>query len=211
MSENVLRKAMLSKAPELAEDYKQFVRNTFKRMQEALGVGLTGARSSWTWARTFDAIHGNLYKDADKAAYRSGPVSMSEYSKIPYKIDEEALERNAQKYGERVALEWYNKMRSKLGDLDLIVIADAGKGGDIIIKGQHKGREVSILQQRIINVSPKGLAFHQFPSRIYVDGKFLSEAAYKKLVEGKTSSVGQRRQPGSTARSSAPRSIRRLR
>jgi hypothetical protein len=33
----------------------------------------------------------------------------------------------------------------------------------------------------IINVSPKGKLFNQFPARIYVNGKFTSAAAYAKL------------------------------
>jgi hypothetical protein len=210
MDNDNLKRALLERAPELAEDYKRFVRATFKSMQEALGPGLAGAGSNWTWARTFGAIRGNLYKDADKEAYRSSPVSMGEYSKIPYKINEETLERNAQQYGERVALEWYNKMRDKLGDLERIVVADAGKGGDIVIKGWHKGRGVSILQQRIINVSSKGLPFHQFPSRIYVDGKFLSESAYKRLVHGASSSLSKSA-TSATRSPTASSSIRRLR
>jgi hypothetical protein len=34
----------------------------------------------------------------------------------------------------------------------------------------------------IMNVSSRGTLFNQFPARIYVDGKFTSEAKFKKEI-----------------------------
>jgi hypothetical protein len=196
MKEDILRDELLRRAPELAEDYKRFVRHTFKRMQEALGETLKGVGSSWTWSRTYDAIKGNLKQD-----WGGRSVLMYEESlKIPYQINEEALGRNAQAYGERVALEWYNKMRAKLGDLESVTVVDAGTGGDVLIKGRIKGHDVAVEQHRIINASSRGLLFHQFPARIYVDGKFMSEAAYRKLVGGAPSSKAARKPTGPVMR-----------
>ena len=177
---DMLKDTMLLRVPELSEDYKQFVRNRFAAMQKDLGIALRGVRSSWTWARTYDAIRGNLYQDFGGRS----AIPYTESLKLPYKIHEEALERNAQKYGERVALEWYNKMRGKLGDLRIIrCYVDAQ--GTVIITGQIKEHNITVEQNRIINVSSRGLLFHQFPARIYVDGKFVSEAKYKKMMRVK--------------------------
>lgn len=36
-------------------------------------------------------------------------------------------------------------------------------------------------QDRIFNVISKGTLYNQWPARIYIDGKRISEAAYKRL------------------------------
>ena len=177
MASDPLRAAMLRYAPQLARDYKEFVRRTFKRMQADLGKGLKGVHNSWTWARTYQGIRANIIKrhPPGVSALRS-----SEYDKIPATINTVALNKNAKAYGDRVSLEWYNKMRMKLGDLRNVKVLHRTRGGDITVTGTLNGKAVILNQQRIINVSSKGTLFHQFPSRIYVDGKFMSEAQFKR-------------------------------
>lgn len=179
MATDVLKTAMLKYAPQLARDYKEFVKKIFKQMQGDLGLGLKGVYSSWKWARTYQGIRANISK---KYPTGRGALSPSEYDKIPAVLNIDALNRNAKAYGERVALEWYNKMRLKLGKLSNVKVLYMPRGGDITVTGKYKGKTVTIDQQRIINVSSRGTLFHQFPSRIYVNGKFMSEANYKKQM-----------------------------
>jgi len=176
-----LKRAMLKYAPQLARDYREFVRRTLAVMQKDLGRGLKGVLSSWKWARTYQSIRGNVSKKspAGKASFRP-----DEYDKIPVTINTQALEKNAKEYGGRVALEWYNKMLSKLGPLKNVKVVMASHG-DIMVTGKYKDNDVRIDQQRIINVSSRGTLFHQFPSRIYVNGKFMSEVNYKKYIRSK--------------------------
>jgi hypothetical protein len=54
-------------------------------------------------------------------------------------------------------------------------------GARFRIVGIKNDRSICIEQDRIVNVSPKGTLFNQFPARIYVNGKFTSAAAYAKL------------------------------
>ena len=43
------------------------------------------------------------------------------------------------------------------------------------------GQKIVLDQQRVLKFSSKGKMFHQFPARIYVDGKFYPEAVYKEM------------------------------
>lgn len=183
---DVLKETMLQYVPELEQDYKEFVREKLKLMQGNLGPALPRVHSSHKWVRLFQSIRGNLRKDHPTGG--SG-LSFLVYDTIPYIVAESALERNAKAYGERVALEWYNKMTSKLGDTSVTHVSEPTRGGDLIIKGRLSGSDIRLEQQRIINVSSRGLLFHQFPARIYVDGKFMSEAVYKRLMIGRTAPV----------------------
>lgn len=106
-----------------------------------------------------------------------------EIDKIPYEINEENLKKNAKEYGERVALEWYGKMIAKLGNIRDVDVSEPNRSGYIVINGKINGHDVHIEQQRIFNVSKKGLLFHQFPARIYIDGKATSEADYKRATQ----------------------------
>jgi hypothetical protein len=54
-------------------------------------------------------------------------------------------------------------------------------GANFRITGMKGDKKVMIEQNQIINVSVKGKLFNQFPARIYVDGKFYSAAAFKKI------------------------------
>jgi len=176
LNQKPLREAMLIYAPELAEDYKSFVRNTFNNMKRDLGDNLVGIYNDWRWANTFHSISANLKRTCPPAVY-----SYQEVIKYPYIIAEEDLEINAKTYGERIALEWFNKMLTKLVDIDDVIVSEPNNGGNITINGSRCNNNIYIEQQRIINVSKLGTVFHQFPARIYVNGKFYSEAGYKKL------------------------------
>ncbi|KKN72364.1 hypothetical protein LCGC14_0411910 [marine sediment metagenome] len=183
MATDELREAMLRYAPELAKDYKSFVGRVLKQMREDLGPGLKGIYSSGKWARTYQGIRPNVVKRTPSG----GPVHAmlsSEYDRLPVVIDAAKLARNAKAYGERISLEWYNKMLAKLGSLNGVQVTLNLGRGDIRVRGRRGSDVVTIDQQRIINVSSRGTLFHQFPSRIYVNGKFLSEVSYKKYLQG---------------------------
>ncbi len=178
MATDPLKRAMLRYAPQLTKDYKDFVKRVFKGMKKDLGPGLTGVRRSSRWAGTFSGISRLIDKPLPRGKFSFTP---SEYDKARAVLNTARLNQEAKKYGAAVALEWYHKMQRKLGALTDVKV-DLRGGGDVTIIGTHKGDKVRIEQQRIMNVSPLGTPFHQFPSRIYVNGKFVSEAQYKKLT-----------------------------
>ncbi|HOW46128.1 MAG TPA: hypothetical protein PLB26_00625 [Rubrivivax sp.] len=86
----------------------------------------------------------------------------------------------AQAYGERAAYAWARKLDLKLGPIDGATFV-LGLDGHLIVIGARAGRSVHLAQWPVVRVSPKGKPFHQFQSRLHVDGGFVSEADYRKL------------------------------
>jgi len=170
---DALKESMLVYAPALAADYDAFVRRQFKAIIDDLGPELKGVYRSSRWARSFQAIRDSLHQEVS-SSYRSST----------YSLDESKLKQNAKRYGEQVSLEWYGKLRAKLGELENVTVSPPNRGGDVVVTGNHKDDKVRIVQQRIFKVSQLGTPFHQFPARIYVNGKFMSEDSYKKVVRG---------------------------
>jgi len=180
-----IKSEMLKFAPGLARDYEREVRRLFAKAQEELGPRLGNIRERRNvWNPTFlvllepslDTVNPKTGKHTDMWNLYGKPLEFI------YAISEEKLRKRAKDYGEETALLWYNKMIGKLGDLDEVTVSEPGVGGNITITGKHKEHKVVIDQHPIINVSPLGRPFHQFPSHIYVDGKFHSEMAYKKAI-----------------------------
>jgi hypothetical protein len=170
---DALKESMLVYAPALAADYEDYVHRQFKAITDDLGTELKGVYSSRRWSRSFQAIRDSVRQEISS----SGRTST-------YSVDETKLKQNAKRYGEQVSLEWYGKLREKLGELENVTVSPPNQGGDVIVTGEHKGDKVRIDQQRIFKVSQLGTPFHQFPARIYVNNKFMSEASYKKVVRG---------------------------
>ena len=170
---DAIKEAMLSYAPALAKDYEDYVRRQFKAIVDDLGVELKGVYSSSRWSHPFQAIRDSIHQEVDPSGRSS-----------TYTLDSAKLKSNAKRYGEQVSLEWYGKLREKLGELENVTVSPPNRGGDVVVTGDHKGDKVRIDQQRIFKVSQLGTPFHQFPARIYVNDKFMSEAAYKKVVRG---------------------------
>ena len=170
---DAIKDAMLVYAPALSQDYEDYVRRQFKAITDDLGVELKGVYSSSRWARSFQAIRDSTHQEVAPSGRSS-----------TYSLDDAKLKQNAKRYGEEVSLEWYGKLREKLGELENVTVSPPNRGGDVVVTGDHKGNKVRIDQQRIFKVSQLGTPFHQFPARIYVNDKFMSEAAYKKVVHG---------------------------
>ena len=74
------------------------------------------------------------------------------------------------------------KLVAKVGDLKHVKISGAPERGTFTLVGHHASyATVRVEQTRILKSSGKGTLFNQWPARIYVDGKFVSEAAYKQI------------------------------
>lgn len=105
-----------------------------------------------------------------------------------YALDDARLATGAAEYAREAAQEWHAKITEKVGALRDATLA-YGHGADLAVDGTRDGKAVSVRQQMIVNVSPKGKLFNQFPALIYVDGKKTSEAAYKRAFADITRSA----------------------
>jgi len=169
-----LNAALEAIKPELAAQYAGLYRNSFSRMVNALGPELKGVVNSWQFARQYSEIR-------DLIDYVIDPSKpSSQQFNAPKILNEKKVEIKAAQQAHFAVAKWADKINAKLGDLSSVSINRFG-GCQFVIFGNRDGKAVRIEQSVIVKFSSKGLLFNQFPARIYVDGKFTSEAAYKKL------------------------------
>lgn len=169
----ILKAAFLARAPELAADWIDFVRVQFARVADANN----GVVIAYPSSRSADYMVTRTVL-ADACTYVE-PADRWSGQKATYILEEEKLAAAGKKYGEEAALDWFFKTNEKLGDVTDIQMGEAGANMQVVATRDDK--KIVLDQQRILKTSPKGKLFHQFPARIYVDNKFYSEAAYKKL------------------------------
>lgn len=175
VANEALRAAFEARAPELAEDMVQHLTALWGRLAASHPDGVPrhieyGKPDYNLVHRTFNGLTAIVPGTEDRLDWRAGKLT----------LDLARVEAFAKKYGEHAALDWFHKTGAKLGEL---AEAEVVYGSDayLIVRGKRDGKTVQITQQRILKASPKGLMFHQFPSWLYVNGKFTPEAAYARL------------------------------
>lgn len=168
-----LKAALDEYKPNIEDRYKDYVRGVLEDLKKWFGPKLSGVANSKHYSVYSDVARNFKLVQEDERDYR--PSAKGEYF-----VDEERLNRNAAQYAEQTIESWLGKIQSKMGDLS---DAKVHRLNDMRfeIEGTKNGRSVRIDQDMIINQSSKGKLFNQFPARIYVDGKFFSEAKYKEL------------------------------
>lgn len=155
-----IRAALDARKPEIARSYTAYITRTFERLVEDLGPELKGVYSNWRWSK--------VYRDV-----------LSPFVRFRV-LNTERLEEWARQYADQAVEAWESKINEKLGELENAE-ARYFDGAGFTITGTRGGRQIRITQQQVLKWSKNGTPFHQWPSRIYVDGKFTPEAAYKKL------------------------------
>jgi hypothetical protein len=178
--------AVMAKKPELEEYYKGLIRGRFADMVKALGSdwrNVVGVR--------LDTFRGQ-YTAAALEKIREIGVSgetIEHWKKIIQgslgryiagdSIDEKRLEAGAKEYADNVTLSLVSKIQEKAGELENPKVSGRLQGFEFDLTGEFKGSKVRIEQTTTLVVNSYGTMFNQWPARIYVDGKFMPEAAYK--------------------------------
>jgi hypothetical protein len=155
-----IRPALEAFAPELADQFTSFATRRIERLIEQFGLGLRGIGNSGQY-KSYEAVAGL-------------------FDRYTGEIRADRLEAAAAVYAAATIEAWAAKIDQKVGDLTDAEV-QALDGARFRITGIKNDRSICIEQDRIVNVSPKGTLFNQFPARIYVNGKFTSAAAYAKL------------------------------
>jgi hypothetical protein len=156
----VVQAAVHAYKPKLVELYADHVTKLYNRIVEDLGQDLSRVGDS-TWAKT--------YSETLRPLLGAGR-----------KLDPARVAAKANEYAEDVAEMMQGKIMSKAGQLDNPEVK-ALDGGRFHLAGEIGGKPVRIEQNIILNWSKYGTPFNQFPARITVDGKAMSEAEFKKL------------------------------
>lgn len=98
-----------------------------------------------------------------------------------YKIDHEKIAKDSVRYAQEQIDAFKFKLNQKLADLTDIENLRI-TGSDFRFSGVLGENKVLVEQTTVLKCSNKGTLFNQWPCRIYVNGKFMSEAAFKKLA-----------------------------
>lgn len=166
-----LRAEFMKRAPEIKADYIDEVRGVAALMTKTFGETIPAWISSDDFPRkSFRADHRFFAEHANRIEIGRG--------KFKLVLDEAAVESKATKYAEMIALQWFYKTNAKLGQLDAASLI-RNSSGDVIVAGTKGEHKVSMNQQRILKRGPvSGELFNQFPSHLYVDGKFHTAHEY---------------------------------
>ena len=183
-----IREILIAEAPTFAAEFVEYYEKFYADNVEEIGHkwlsnAYDGRRERWNHVivRCFDKGESNSF-DAEYGAFnRDKLIAMGD------------------EYGEARALEWANKIEAKLENVDGVEITNWSRGS-FGFAGTRDGKKVSLIQQTVTKVSKNGVWFHQFPARIYVDGKFFSEKAYKELFGTDTNAEPQVRRESFTAK-----------
>lgn len=153
----------------LEEQYKRQIIFHFERMKADLGDTLKGVSNSWKYAVLFrEVVQRNVNRSENGV----------------YTLDDTKLQENARKYAVITIEDAARKIVSKVGELTDMkgnTVHTAGLGIVFSARGKRGQDEVCIDQSMIINVSRRGKVFNQWPARIYLNGKLISEKNYKNL------------------------------
>ena len=173
-----IKKGFLAYVPKIKERLVQIYTEDYKDLVDKFGPKLIVDHKDRVSQET-------KYQLESKGIIRQEKTSGSYYASAagPYSLDQKALDKVTQDEAEMTALQWYSKMAQKLGNLEDVKVSNP-VSYDVDIYGRHGDNKVEIHQKIILNHSRLGTLFNQFPSHIYVNGKFQSEAQYKKTVQG---------------------------
>ena len=123
---------------------------------------------------------------SDGAAYRNSREFIAydggRMSSKAVGVDANRLQIAGEEYAKFVVVEFISKLVKKLASVTEVEVLWAKGSGQFTITGKMGERNVTVHQDRVFKISSKGTPFHQWPARIYVDGKFTPEAAFKKIA-----------------------------
>ncbi len=175
-------------APALEADFVQYVTKGLERILEKYPTGPEQRKLSSSWGpdgafyRAFG--HRHLTVKAWREAAAAGEYVVRSARDAYDMVDVESVEKASKSYAKDQIAKFVMKLNRKLGELVNVEVDFADFNGyNCEIRGEAAdGKKVRVEQNRILNFSKNGNPFHQWPARIYVDGKKVSEAAFKKMV-----------------------------
>ena len=171
---NAFAAAFDAYAPVLAAEFVAYHTRVITRLIEAYEGNLRGLGNQFS-------ADGAAYRNSREfIAYESSTSTLVTRKAVGVNADR--LQRAGDEYAKAVLAKFVAKLSKKLAGVTEVKVVRADANGTFIITGKMGDALVSIEQQKIWKVSSKGLFFHQWPARIYVDGKFTPEATFKKLA-----------------------------
>jgi len=163
-----IEQAIEALTPTLADRVTAIWRCQFDHMVEEFGPDLKGV---------YKSKFCSTWREIIRPLCNAFEVSRNRHE---YELSDIKIAAAAQKYAEAAANEWSNKIAAKLGDVEYHGFK-CFHGCNYLVHATRDGHDIRLDQQLILKSSPKGKLFNQFPARIYVDGKLVSEKKYKEM------------------------------
>lgn len=97
-------------------------------------------------------------------------------------LNEERMTLMASEYADGQIAKVTSKILAKLEEIDTVTEVRVNLAQmEFTFVGERAGKGITLTQQAVFKVSSKNTPFVQFPARFHVDGKAVSEAAYKAM------------------------------
>lgn len=157
----------------LVEQGERRIRAAYTRAVELAGPAV------WMLSRYDLPLYQFWLEVVAKCCRRNGTQTNS-----PVYIDDAKLATFVANWADMELAAAVEKLASKVGSLDNVTVDHASYGAEwfTVTGARSNGDTVTIVQNQTINVSCKGKLFNQWPALIYVNGKKVSEAQYKRMV-----------------------------
>lgn len=162
-----------------AQDFAQNVGHQFERLAKVAAAHgwektlLSTEKSTYHLVRALKPFFEEV--EGEREVGRRAPV-------IGIETKADAIAKAAGRYGEAMAANFIEKFNAKLGEVENVECQRASSGW-LLFTATKGGHKVTVDQARVLKVSSNGKWFHQWPARIYVDGKFTPEAKFKAMFE----------------------------
>ena len=171
-----IRAALEAEKPAAAEEFERYIREYWTGFVAEFGDD-TFELSKWSYNFT---SKGEYFRQRRRVVYPFTREHVVDGVKREFLCDD-WLAKAAIEYANRTIDQMIAKLEGKTGDLVGVEVVRIVAGAlEVILQGSRGGDSVKIEQRRIMNTSPRGNMFNQYPALIYVNGKKTSEAAYKR-------------------------------
>lgn len=158
---------VVAQRPDLEEQYKEYAKNALENYVKAFGPSVDIPARDYKTRERFHKSIGRLL----------APRGRGEAAQI----SDEKLQAAAEQYAQSTVEAVVTKIMQKAGELEEPEVRDFS-GANFTILGKLKGKPVALKQQIILNRTVNGELFNQYPLRITLDGKAVSEAEYKTFM-----------------------------
>jgi hypothetical protein len=166
-------------APLVAQQYTDYVTRTLTRLRAKYDrAELRQLAHAWGQdGATYRALR--CFLAVDESACAELGLDSRRNLNCPQMVDVPFLEKTSKEYAAAQIASFKAKLRRKLIDLTDVSMIEIN-GSTFRFKGMLKGHKVLVEQTCELSVSNRGTPFHRWPARIYLDGKFISEANLRK-------------------------------
>ena len=179
-----LREEFVPIADRLAAEYEDRVRRSFTRLTEATPearrAAISGrhdksvprleavtAEAQWAACKRFVSFEGG---------WLGGEIS----------LNEDWLVKKAREYGDDCAEAFIAKLTRKLDGVDDLALTWSSHSGIRFGIAARSGEDaITLAQDSVLKTSTLGLPFHQFPARMRMNGKAITEAALRDVLDAR--------------------------